>query len=460
MTPPPTDINQEEILENIRYLLENDQPEYVLNILADLHPADISDLLEHLDSDDRLQVFERLSQQIASDVLSELEDATKEDVLEELDPTTIAELVNEMDSDDAADLVQEVRELSEDKASEVLAQVEDEASEEIQELLEYPEDSAGGIMAKEYVAVNADWSVERTIEEIRKNREEVEEIYQCYVIDSDAKLVGIVPLKELVLAKPGAKIKTIMDDDVFPVTSEMDQEEVARMFEKYDLVSAPVINEQGQLIGRITVDDIVDVITEEAEEDISRIAGIGEEEVLEDSVYRIVRARLPWLVISFFGQILSAFIMKYFEASLAEILVSAFFIPLVMAMGGSIGQQTGIIVVRGLATGEINPKDLRRRLLRETKAAVVNAIVIAVLTFLAVLVMIQSINFGLVLAFALVIVVLNASIFGAMIPFGFKKLSLDPAIASGPFVTTFNDVVGLIIYLLLLQVTLSQGIIG
>jgi magnesium transporter len=280
-------------------------------------------------------------------------------------------------------------------------------------------------------------------------------------VDDAGKLVGFVSLKELILATPNSLIKSIMDTDVFAVNKDMDQEEVALIFEKYDLVSAAVVDKDHKIIGRITIDDIVDVINEETDEDIARMAGIGEEEILEESVPRIVRARLPWLVVSFLGQLISAYIMSRFEASIEKILVSAFFIPLVMAMGGSVGQQTGVIVVRGLATGEINPKDLRRRLLRETKAAIVNASVIAVLTLGAVVAVIgaEHSNFGMVLATALVVVVLNASLFGAIIPFGFKKVNIDPAIASGPFVATFNDVVGLLIYFSLLAFAMHFAII-
>jgi magnesium transporter len=458
MTSPALEIDYEEILDNILYLLENDQTQFVRNILADLHPADIADLIERLDSKYRRTVFSLLLPEVASDVLTELEDALKEDILKELDSSRIAALVSEMDSDDATDVVLE---LPEEKVSEVLAQVEEESSEEIQELLHYAEDTAGGIMAKEFVAVNQNCSVEEAIDELRRKREEVEEIYQCYVVDDAAKLVGFVPLKELILAKPRSIIKDIMDTDVFAIEREMDQEEVAHIFDKYDLVSAAVVNKDYQMIGRITIDDIVDVINEETDEDMARIAGIGEEEILEESVSKIVKARLPWLVVSFLGQLISAYIMSRFEASIEKILVSAFFIPLVMAMGGSVGQQTGVIVVRGLATGEINPNDLRRRLLRETKAAIVNASAIALLTLAAVVTMIgtQHSNFGMVLACSLVVVVLNASLFGALIPFGFKKFDIDPAIASGPFVATFNDVVGLLIYFSLLAISMYFGII-
>lgn len=454
------DINHEEILVNIVYLLENKNFDYVRNILTDLHPADIADYVERMDADYRNQTLSLLNPDIASEVLAELEDATREDLLEEMDSSKIAELINEMDSDDATDVMDTVMELSEDKANEVLAQVEDEYSEEIQELLHYPEDSAGGIMAKEYVAVNANFTVNQAIQELRSKREEVEDIYQCYVVDDVGKLVGYVPLKDMILARGESLIKDIMDTEVFAIASDMDQEQVAHIFEKYDLVSAPVVNHAWKLIGRITIDDILDVINEETDEDLGRIAGTGEEEILEESVFRIAQARLPWLIISFFGEMLSAVIMSFYSATINQIVASAFFIPLVMAIGGSTGQQSSIIVVRGLATGEINPLDIRRRLYREFRTAIINGFVIATLIFSVAMFWLGDGKFASVLSGTLMIVVLNASIFGAIIPFIFKKFEVDPALATGPFVATFNDVIGLMIYFTLLAMSLKYILVA
>jgi magnesium transporter len=322
-------------------------------------------------------------------------------------------------------------------------------------LLHYPEDTAGGIMAKEFVAVNANSTVEEAIEILRNKREEVENIYQCYVVDDFGKLVGAVSLKELILAKPYSRIREIMDEDIFVIRDDMDQEEVARIFEKYDLVSAPVVNSRHQLIGRITIDDIVDVIQEEAEEDIARYAGIGEEEILDESTWPIIKARIPWLIVAFFGEIVSALVMQMHQATLDQILAAAFFVPLVMAMGGSTGQQSSIIVVRGLATGEIEMRDTRRRLIREIKASILNGLIIAAMIFTIVVIWFGTWQFALILSVTLIIVILNASIFGALIPFAFKKFNIDPANATGPFVATFNDVVGLLIYFGLMTAMLN-----
>ncbi len=458
MSTTKSDINFDDILDDIIYLLESNQLDFVRNIVADLHAADISDLMEHLNSENRSKLFNILPQDVASDVLPEVEDVLREDILEELDTSKIAKLVEEMESDDATDVINE---LPAEKASEVLDQVEDEYSEEIQELLHYPEDSAGGLMAKEYVAVNADCTVEQAIEELRRNHEEdeVEDIYTCYVIDDFDTLVGLVSLVNLVLAKPKALLRDIMDEEVFAIDSNVDQEEVAQIFEKYNLVSAPVVNSRHKLIGRITIDDVVDVINEETDEDLAKIAGIGEEEILEESVFKVARARLPWLIISFFGEIVSALIMDFYSMTITRMVTSALFIPVVMAMGGSTGQQSGIIVVRGLATGEISPRDLRRRLSREMRTALITGSVIAVLIFLIIALRWNDLRFAMVLATTLIIVIFNASVFGALIPFGLKKLNIDPALASGPFVATFNDVIGLLIYFTLLTTALQYGLI-
>ncbi len=441
--------NLDEIVENIRELIDERQTNFVLNIIADLHPADISEIMNHLDDEERRILFNLLPSEIASDVLAELDENVKEDVLEGMNSQRIADMVNEMDSDDAADLVSE---LPTEQASEVLEKIEAEDSEEIQELLLYPEDTAGGIMAKEYVAVNANCTVSEAIEEIRRNYQDIEDVYHVYVIDDFGTLVGMISLRDLILADPDTRIREIMKEDIITIDSDMDQEEVARLFKKYDLVSAPVVNKRHKLIGRITIDDVVDVIDEEIEEDLGRIAGTGEEEVLEDSVLQISRARLPWLILSFMGEILSAFIIKSFEGTIQQIIASTFFIPLVMAMGGSSGQQSSIIVVRGLGTGEISLKDTGRRLRRELSVALLNGFVLALLIFAIIALWNQDYLFGALLSGTLVIIIINASIFGAVIPLFFKKINVDPALATGPFVATFNDVVGMIIYFFLLSI--------
>lgn len=437
------EINLTEVLEDIRYLIKNDQTNFVLNIIADLHPADIADIMSHLNEEERRAIFDLLPPEIATRVLVEVDEHVKEDVLEEMESTRIAEMVREMDSDDAADLVSG---LPVEQASEVLDRMKAEESEEIQELLLYPEDTAGGIMAKEYVAVNLNSTVQEAIDEIRDKHHEVEDLFHCFVVDDFGTLVGMVSLRSIILAKPGTKVRDLMDQDVVSIHSQMDQEEVARLFKKYDIVVAPVVNKRHKLIGRITIDDIVDVIGEELDEDLGRIAGTGEEAVLEDSILQISRARLPWLILSFIGEVISAFILSSFSFTMERIIASAFFIPVVMAMGGGSGQQSSIIVVRGLATGDISFGDTGHRLLKEIRVALLNGFALALLILIIISLWQNDYYFGAVLAGTLIVVVLNASIIGAVVPILFRKLNVDPALATGPFIATFNDVVGLLIY--------------
>ena len=301
-------------------------------------------------------------------------------------------------------------------------------------------------MAKEFIAVHANSTVQMAIEEIRKRHQDVENLYYCFVIDDFGHLLGSVSLRGLIISEADILVRDIMDPEILSITVDMDQEEVARMFKKYDLMVAPVINKRRKLVGRITIDDVVDVIDEEIDEDLGLIAGTGEEEVLEDSVMQISRARLPWLLLSFFGEIISAIILSSFSATMEKIIISAFFIPIVMAMGGSTGQQSSIIVVRGLVTGEIGLGDTARRLKREFLVALMNGTVLAILIFSLIALWSRDYIFGAMLGSTLIIIVINAAIFGAVIPLFFKKIKVDPALATGPFVATFNDVVGLTIY--------------
>jgi len=443
------DTDLKEILENIRYLIKSEQTNFTLPVIANLHPSDIAEIFAHLDEEERKAIFNLLPSEQASEVLVELEKNAKEDVLEEMDSRQIAEMVNEMDSDDAADIIAE---LPDKKASEILEQVEDESSEEIQELLTYKEDSAGRIMAKEFVSVRADSTVQMAIEAIRKKHEEIENIYYCFVTDDFGILLGSISLRSLILAEATSKVRSIMDEQIMSIDSEMDQEEVAKIFKKYNLVVAPVVNKQNKLLGRITVDDVVDVIDEEIEEDLGIIAGTGEEEVLENSIVQISRSRLPWLVLSFIGQIIAALIMKHFQGTIQQIIASTFFIPMVMAMGGSVGQQSSIIVVRGLVTGEIGFGDTPHRLRRELMVSLLNSTVLAILIFTIIVIWDGDYAFGVLLAISLIVIIINASLFGAIIPILFKKANVDPALATGPFVAAFNDVVGLLIYFSLLTI--------
>ncbi|MCI0495931.1 magnesium transporter [candidate division KSB1 bacterium] len=444
------DNDLKEIVENITYLSDAKDNAMIRNMIVDLHPADLAEILYHLDDEHRNYIFDLLDAETASEVISEMDGVSREDILEDLHEDRISEIVDEMDSDDAADLVSE---LPDEVAQKVLENIDKEYSAEVKELLSHDEDTAGGIMAKEFVAVKLHETVDQAIEELRSKADEIEDIYYLYVVDESEKLVGVARLTDLILAKGTTEISEIMDRDVVSVTADMDQEEVANLARRYDLVSIPVVDKIGRLLGRITFDDVADVMEEEASEDIQRMAGISnEEEFREKSIFRISQVRLPWLLVGFSGELVSAYILHNFEASLNQIIAAAFFIPIIMAMGGNAGIQSSTIMVRGMATGEIGLYDIRRRLIREILVSLVNGLLCGLLLFVVVTFWLKLPKFGIILASVLMLVILNASFVGSLVPVILRKIKIDPAIATGPFITTSNDVLGLLIYLGLITV--------
>ncbi|MCH8954280.1 magnesium transporter [candidate division KSB1 bacterium] len=446
------DLDLKNIIDDIEYLASEKNSGMILNILVGNHPADIAEILGNLSEENEKYVFGLFDADTASDVIVELDDVTREKLVSELQHERISEIVDEMESDDATDLVAE---LPDEVAEKVLDTIDEEGSEEVKELLQHDEDTAGGIMALEYVAVSEDTTVDEAIKEIRAKAEEVPEVYNVYVFDKDGMLAGFLPLKNLIVAQASQKIKDVMIADVISVPIEMDQEEVANIFRRYNLVSLPVVDELGKLVGRITVDDIVEVIEEEASEDIQKMAGIAdEEEIRETSVFKISFGRLPWLLVGFVGQLIAAFVLSQFEASLRDIFLAISFIPMMMAMGGNSGIQAATIVVRGIALGELSPDDTFKRLSREIKVSLFNGAVCGLLLF-GIIAVFDTPTFGFVLALSMLAVIINASILGASIPLILRKVGVDPAIAAGPLITTFNDIIGLAIYLGLVTAALQ-----
>lgn len=433
----------EELLEDISKLIEYEDKNSLLTIIADLHPADLAEITNHLNLADAKYLFALLPTDIASEVIVELDDILREEILSETEVEKITKIVDELEVDDAADIVQD---LPDHVATEVLENIDEEDSEDVKQILRYPEDSAGGLMNTDFLAVNHNATVQDAINEIRANSELIEQIYLLYIIDDVEKLIGTVQLKNLIIADPSSRIKTILDEDLIAVNVLEDQEEVAQIMEKYDLVSIAVLDDQKRLVGRITIDDIVDVIHEEAQEDIERLAGVSTEEASFSS-FKISRGRIPWLLFAFIGEMISAVVLLKYQASIEQIVTAAFFIPIVMAMGGSSGSQAAIIVVRGLAIGSIWTSDLKTRLIKEFGVALLNGLVFSVLIFLVTYyAWSENPRFSLTLSLSLLVVMINATLIGALIPLLLEKLNIDPALATGPFVTTLNDIIGLLIY--------------
>ena len=439
------------LIEEVKHLAEQGNRLGLKKLIDDMRAADLADLIEHLDREERLFVFNLLEPDGAGDVLVEIENPVQERILKDLDNQAITEIVQGLDSDDAADLVGD---LPDDRAREIIKRVGDEVSGELEKLLPYPEDTAGGIMALEFVAVKADASVKDAIDTIREKREEVENLYYIWVVDDLGKLVGVISLKDLVLEPTDRKISDIMNPEVISVHVDTDQEEVARLVKKYDLVAIPVVGDDQRLAGRITHDDIIDVIEEEADEDISLMAGVIDQEIAEESTLKISRARLPWLIAGLFGGIIAAAVINQFESSLEKVLALSFFFPVIMAMGGSTGTQAATIVVRGLATGDISLMNIGKRLWMEMRVALVNALVCGILLALIVGTWVSDYGLGSVVGLALVLIIVNAGVIGSAVPMALKKWNIDPALATGPFVTTSNDILSLLIYLGLVTIYL------
>jgi magnesium transporter len=435
-----------EVLNSIRDLIEKKNQGALLNLLIDLHPADIADLLTELRKDERKYLFPLLPTDKASAVLTELDPPIVDQILEDVSEKRISSLVDKMDSDDAADIISD---LPKEVAQSVLEQIPEEVSEDVKELLTYEEDTAGGIMALEFVSINQKFSVNDAIKEIRKARKKINVIHNIWIVDNNNVLIGSVSLTDLVLAKGKTIISKIVNKDIKFVYTDIDQEEVAILFRKYDLVALPVVNSSHQLVGQITIDDIIDVVEEEASEDISLFAGASDEEIQEDSFLKISWVRLPWLMIAFVGQLIAAFIIQSFETTISQIIALTFFMPLIMAMGGNSGIQSSIIIIRGLATGEISIDSTWRRFFRELRVSLLIGFIFGVAIAIVVGLW-QNIGMGLIIGLALNLVILQATLFGGLIPFILKRANIDPALASGPFITTVNDIFGLLIYLLII----------
>jgi magnesium transporter len=432
------------LLDDIKPMIENKAYQELENSLAPLHPADLADLLEQLEGEDRISVFSLLAPERAGEVLVQISPPIQESLANELDDQKLTLILNELDSDDATDIFSH---LPKERTEDIISLLKPEVTEGLKRLIRYETDTAGGIMALEFVSVNANSTIREAIENIREKSEEVEKLYYVWVVDDHGTLLGVVSMKDLLLEPIDTKIKDIMNTDVISVDVDTDQEEVARIVKQYDLTHVPVVNGQHKLIGRITNDDIIDVIDEEASEDFSLMAGMLDQEIAEESALKMSRARLPWLLLCLLGELFSALIINHFHGSIEKILALSFFIPVVMAMGGSTGNQAATVVIRGLATGEISMVHTGKRLLTELWVALINGILCGILLGLVVSFWLSDPHLGIGIGASLITVILFSGSFGAFIPLLLKKLNIDPALAAGPFITTSNDILGLLIYL-------------
>jgi len=434
-----------EFLDSLEQAISSEDVAWIEQHVFELHHADIAALIDELDKEYAEFLYLTLKEDTQGGVLMELDEEIRESLISSFSPREIAEQVEQLDSDDAADLIGD---LSPEKAEKVISQITDnEAAEDIVDLLNYESDSAGGLMQKEFMQTRIDWPVNRCIVELRKQAEGVEKIFTIYVVDDTNKLLGFLSLKSLLFASPTTKIGDLYHDkNVISVKTSDDSETVAQIMEKYDLVSVPVVDLQNKLVGRITIDDVVDVIMDEADKDFQLASGISENIESSSSVWRISRARMPWLLIGLIGGIFGAQVIAGFEGGISKVPALAFFIPLITAMGGNVGVQSSAIVVQSLARGNDQFGSIVKKITKEAIVAMINGLALSIIIY-GIAHIFDSSTLGLVVSISLFTVIMFAAVFGTLIPLLLNKYNIDPALATGPFITTLNDVLGLFIYL-------------
>ena len=440
------------LIDALNGFIDSKDDKAVLEQLKDVHYADIAEILDDLNLNQATYVIKLLDSETTSDILAELEDDVREKVLKNLSVKEIAEEIQELDSDDATDVLAD---LSPERKQKVIAQIDDkELAADIQELLTYDEDTAGGLMAKELVKVYETWTVAGCLRKIRAQAKDVKRVHSIYVVNKEEKLIGRLSLKDLLIADNETKIKAIYIPKVDSVHVDEDAEEVAKLMAKYDLEAIPVINDNKVLLGRITIDDIVDVIIEEAEKDYQLAAGITQDVDAEDSILALTRARLPWLFLGLLGGVGAAIIMGGFETIIDDFPLILLFTPLIAAMAGNVGVQSSAIIVQGLANDEVRGS-VNKRLIKEMFLATLNGIILALFLFVFVWVWKQDVRTALAIASSLVVVIVVAGIIGTFIPLFLHKKGIDPAIATGPFITTSNDIFGILIYFSIAKLILN-----
>ena len=434
-----------ELIDNISDLILNKNNKEIKKIVKTLHYADLAELINELKFDESLYLLKLIDSDKTSDVLTELDDDLRERVLKEFSEKEIAGEIKELDSDDAVDILSE---LSEEKKEKVISFIKDEnITENIRELLNYDEDTAGGLMAKELISVNENWSVLKCLGEIRKQAKDITRVHSIYVLNKKEELIGRLSLKDLIMSPSKKKIKQIYIPKVDYVNVNDSAEDVAKLMRKYDLEAIPVINDDRQLLGRITIDDIVDFIKDEAEEDYLLAAGVSNDVEADDSIFELSKARLPWLILGLFGGLGSVFILESFEEIMASESLRAlfFYTPLIAAMAGNVGVQSSAIVVQGLANDLIKGSVLKR-LVKEVSLTVLNGIILSLLIIGFGQIVNQPIEMSLTISVSMIFVIIVAALIGTAVPIILDKLDIDPAIATGPFITTGNDVIGILLF--------------
>lgn len=431
-------------LINIDDLIKGGEREYIKEYITGLHPADIADIIKTLDEDKKREIFNLLHTEVASKVIVEIDDHSREQILGDINRERLVDIVGVMDSDKAADLIAD---LPEDNAEKILENLPWKDSAEVQKLLKYPEDTAGGIMHTELLSVREEVLVEDAIIQFMAISEEIGNIHDTFILDKNRKLVGVMPVRKLLLIKPETPISRVMDRHVISVNVHTDQEEVARVFKKYDLVSLAVVDKEDRLMGRILIDDIVDVLIEEASEDMLHMAGIYQDEKIMDPPLKSVRMRLPWLIINLATATLAASVVGLFQDTIHTLVILAMFMPIVAGMGGNAGTQALAVTVRGIALGELGFGNAKKAILKGITVGLFNGIITGTIMSFIAYIWKGSYILGLVLGLAMIINLFVANFFGIIIPLTLKWLKVDPAVASSIFLTSLTDCIGFISFL-------------
>lgn len=441
------------LVESIKRLLRRGAATHLVNIVNKTHAADLSVVFRSLSLSQQRELFGMIADIEQKGILfSELDEDTFSDFIAGMELEEIVEILEEMPNDDVADLLGR---LPEEKSKTILEKMRKEESEEVEDLLRYEDDTAGGIMVRDFIALTEDTTAKEAIESLQKEHSEVEMPFYLYVVDDYGKLAGVSSLRQLVLVPPETPLKELMTTDVFSVQTNMDQEEVAKIVARYDILAVPVVDETNRLVGIVTVDDVIDIFRREATEDILKMAGAGEEFVETKSILKSTRIRLPWLFASCVGGIIAFFIIGKFEGSLNKVAALAAFIPVIMGMGGNIGTQSSTIVVRGLATGRINIRDLWAVVFKELSVGVILGVVYGLLIGSVAHVRYSTGALAVAVCIAVISSMSVAALVGSLVPMGFARINIDPAVATGPFVTTAVDIISVFFYF-----TIATSLLG
>ncbi|MDJ0613442.1 MAG: magnesium transporter [Rhizobiaceae bacterium] len=439
----PDDALRAEFVSEIRKLIETDAAHQLSELIDSLHESELGDLLEALEADERISLVGLTGKKFDFASLTEVDEAIRLQVVNELPNQVIAEAVKELDSDDAVYILEDMEEADQD---DILSKIPFEERRRLQRSLDYPEESAGRRMQTEFIAVPPFWTVGQAIDFMREDDDLPEKFHEIFVVDPSFKLSGYVALDKLLRTKRDIPIADIKEKNIYPIDANIDQEEAARTFEQYDLVSAAVVDEAGRLVGVLTIDDVVDVIQQEADEDIKRLAGVGDEE-LSDNVFEITRSRFTWLFLNLLTAIFASFIIGLFDATIEQMVALAVLMPIVASMGGNAGTQSMTVAVRAIATKDIDSYNAFRTIRREFLVGLINGVLFAVLIGVVAAVWFSSQSLGFVIGIAMVVNMIFAALSGILIPLAIDKLGIDPAIASSVFVTTVTDVIGFFAFL-------------